>query len=67
MVQQVNGMPRIMIHCPVFNKAVPTGFTTDTFKLDSLNFALILRCPACRKTHKWQQKVAWVEEGKQDE
>jgi phage FluMu protein Com len=30
-------------------------------KLDTLQIMLTLRCPACKKIHKWKQKDAWVE------
>jgi hypothetical protein len=60
-------MARIMIRCPLFNKPVPTGLTTDMIKLDSLDFVLTLECPACRKHHKWQREDAWIEKAKQDE
>jgi len=56
-------MPNIMIRCPTFGTAVPTGLTTDMIKLDTLQITLTLRCPACKKIHKWKQKDAWVEEG----
>jgi hypothetical protein len=54
-------MPNIMIRCPVFNTAVPTGLTTDMIKLDNLDITLSMRCPACRNIHQWKQKDAWVE------
>ena len=52
-------MPKIMVRCPTFGTAVPTGLTM--IKLDTLQIMLTLRCPACKKIHKWKQKDAWVE------
>ncbi len=58
----VQTMPKIMIRCPIVGIAVPTGLTTETIKFESLSSVTIpLRCPACRKLHKWEQKDAWVE------
>jgi hypothetical protein len=55
-------MPKIMIRCPIVGVDVPTGLSTETIKFDSLsNVTIPLRCPACRKLHKWEQKDAWVE------
>lgn len=56
-------MPDIVIRCPMFEKVVPTGLTTEQIKLDSLSDLVIpLRCPACQKLHKWRRKDAWVVE-----
>lgn len=60
-------MRRIMIRCPARQEAVPTGLTTDIIKLDTLDFELTMRCPACNRIHRWKQKNAWIEEEKQDE
>ena len=54
-------MSRIMIQRPLLNGPIPTGLTTDMIKLDSMNMALILRCPACDSDHEWKQEDAWVE------
>jgi len=51
----------IMILCPIFETAVPTGITSDIIKLDTLDFPLTMHCPACKKIHKWTQKDAWVD------
>jgi hypothetical protein len=59
-------MARILIRCPTFNKAVPTGLTTNKIKLDSLDLTLSLVCPACGIVHEWKQTDAWVER-EQDE
>jgi hypothetical protein len=56
-------MANIMISCPVFGKAVPTGVTTDMIVLDTFDFPLTMHCPARRKPHKWTRKDAWVEQG----
>jgi hypothetical protein len=55
-------MPDIMITCPIFKKPVPTGVTSEQIILDSLEFDLTMRCPACRKIHKWTRTDAWVQE-----
>jgi hypothetical protein len=57
-------MPDIMIRCPVMDKAVPTGLTTETIKFESIEdgIAIPLRCPACLKVHKWERKDAWAKE-----
>jgi hypothetical protein len=56
-------MPMIMIQCPIFKRAVPTGLTTENIKLDSLSgLAIPFQCPVCLKTHRWEREQAWVEE-----
>jgi hypothetical protein len=55
-------MADIMISCPLFGTAVPTGITSDMIILDTLNFDLTAHCPACRKIHKWKRADAWVAE-----
>jgi hypothetical protein len=55
-------MPDIMIRCPVFGRAVPTGLTTEAIKFASLSDITVpMRCPACLRIHKWEQKDAWVD------
>ena len=55
-------MSNIMIRCPTFGTAVPTGLTTEKIKFESLSEVRIpLRCPDCFKLHKWERKDAWVE------
>ena len=55
-------MPDIMICCPLFGTSVPTGLSTEMIVFASLpNVATPLRCPACRKMHRWKPKDAWVE------
>jgi hypothetical protein len=55
-------MPEIVIRCPTFGRAVPTGLRTETILLDSLGDLSIPRhCPACLRVHKWQRKDAWVD------
>jgi hypothetical protein len=40
---------------------MPTGLRTDTIRFASLpNIPFRLRCPACKKLHKWRPKDAWV-------
>jgi hypothetical protein len=53
-------MADIMISCPTFGKAIPTGITTDAIVLHTLDFPLTTHCPACRKIHKWTREDAWV-------
>jgi hypothetical protein len=54
-------MPEIMIRCPVFGRAVPTGLTTEKIRFDSLSgIVMSLRCPDCFKLHKWEHKDAWI-------
>ena len=61
-------MPDIMIRCPIFGSAVPTGLTTEKIKFDSLSDITIpFRCPACLRIHKWEQKDAWIDEGGDDD
>lgn len=55
-------MADIMISCPIYGKAIPTGLTTHEIILDTLDFALTVQCPACRKIHKWTRADAWVNE-----
>jgi hypothetical protein len=40
---------------------VPTGITTEMIILDTLTFELSTQCPACRKTHKWKRRDAWID------
>jgi hypothetical protein len=56
-------MPRIIILCPRLKVAVPTGFTTEMVKLDSIveQMKVTLQCPACGSIHKWTRKDAWTE------
>jgi hypothetical protein len=53
-------MPDIMITCPIFKKPIPTGLNSEQIILDSLEFELTVRCPVCRKIHKWKRADAWV-------
>ena len=55
-------MSNIMILCPIFGQPVPTGITTDMIILETLTFDLSMQCPACRKTHKWKRRDAWVDD-----
>ncbi len=59
-------MADIMISCPVFGKAVPTGITTDQIILNTLNFTLTTHRPACRKIHKWTRADAWVDKSERN-
>jgi hypothetical protein len=58
-------MADIMISCPVFGKAVPTGLTTEIIVLNTLDFPLPMHCPACRKIHRWTRSDAWIEKDRQ--
>jgi rRNA maturation endonuclease Nob1 len=41
--------------------AVQTGLTTEKIVFGSLpNIAFQMRCPRCKKVHKWKPKDAWV-------
>jgi hypothetical protein len=62
-------MPRIMIRCPNTDNVVPTGLNTELIKLDSMKirvdsviFAMTVRCTACKMMHEWTYKDAWIEE-----
>jgi hypothetical protein len=37
-------MAHIMIKCPMFAMAVPTGVTTEAIILDALDFPLTMQC-----------------------
>jgi hypothetical protein len=37
-------MAHIMIKCPMFGMAVPTGITTEVIILDTLDFPLTMQC-----------------------
>jgi hypothetical protein len=57
-------MPMIMIQCPTFKRAIPTGLTTESIKFGSLSgLAIPLQCPVCLKTHRWERAEAWVADG----
>ena len=66
-LQRATAMARILIRCPTFKKAVPTGLTTNKIKLDSLDLTLSLVCPACGMVHEWKQADARIERGQEDE
>ena len=53
-----------MIRCPIFDRAVPTGLTTEMIVFDSIeaDLEIPLNCPACLKTHKWKPREAWIDE-----
>jgi hypothetical protein len=53
-------MADIMIKCPEFGMAVPTGITTEMIILNTLEFPLTMRCPACRQFHSWSRSDAWI-------
>jgi hypothetical protein len=53
-------MAHIMIKCPMFGMAVPTGITTEVIILDTLNFPLTMQCPACKQFHSWSRSDAWI-------
>jgi hypothetical protein len=58
-------MPMIMIQCPTFKRAIPTGLTTENIKFDSLSgLAIPVQCPVCLKTHRWERADAWVQGAK---
>jgi hypothetical protein len=55
-------MPRIMITCPIYGKAIETGLTSEQVILDTLSDVTIpVHCPACLKVHKWRPMDAWIE------
>ena len=58
-------MADIMIRCPTFGMAVPTGFTTEMIILDTLDFPLTVHCAACREIHRWTRRDAWIEKDRQ--
>jgi hypothetical protein len=61
-------MSAILIRCPVAGVAVQTGLSTETIVFRSLpNISYSLRCPRCKKVHRWRPKDAWVEKQKSDE
>jgi hypothetical protein len=51
-------MADIMIKCPIFGMAVPTGITTEMIILDTLEFPLTML--ACRQFHSWSRSDAWI-------
>jgi hypothetical protein len=53
-------MADIIIKCPIFGMAVPTGITTEMIILDTLYFPLTMHCPACRQFHSWTRSDAWI-------
>lgn len=59
-------MPDVMIKCPATGKAVPTGFSLskETFESAQMNGNSFGPCPACRGTHTWDKKDAWVQTDK---
>jgi phage FluMu protein Com len=53
----------IMIKCPILKVPVSTGLTTDAILFTSLpgDMDIPLRCPACKKLHRWKARNAWVD------
>ena len=56
-------MPNVMINCPILKVAVPTGLTTEAILFQSLptELEIPMRCPVCKKLHKWKPRLAWIE------
>jgi hypothetical protein len=52
-------MADIMIKCPEFGMAVPTGMTTEMIILNTLDVPLTMHCPACRR-FRWSRSDAWI-------
>ena len=60
-------MSDILIRCPVAGIPVQTGLRTDTVVFRTLpNMPFELRCPRCKKLHRWRPKDAWVEKAQAD-
>ena len=58
-------MSDILIRCPVAGVPVQTGLSTETIVFRSLpNIVFQMRCPLCKKVHRWKPRDAWVEKGK---
>lgn len=55
-------MGRVMIRCPVTERAVATGIEADrsTFNSTPVFFAEAF-CPHCQANHPWFARDAWVE------
>jgi hypothetical protein len=56
-------MERVMIRCPVTERAIPTGLEADrsTFNSTPVFFAEA-HCPHCRMNHPWFARDAWIED-----
>jgi hypothetical protein len=58
----------ILIRCPIAGVAIQTGLSTEKLVFRSLpNISYQLRCPRCKKIHRWRPKDAWVEKLKGNE
>jgi hypothetical protein len=66
-MREVSAMPRIMIGCPRLKVAVPTGYTTEMVKLDSMfgDMKVPFKCPPCGGVHNLTRDDAWIEKRKQ--
>jgi hypothetical protein len=58
-------MADIVIKCPTFGTAVPTGITTEMIIFDTLDFPLTVHCPDCRQIHTWTRSNAWIAKERQ--
>jgi hypothetical protein len=55
-------MPQILIRCPKFGRAIPTGLQTETIKFESLaGIPFSVVCPIYGQIHRWKQGDAWIE------
>ena len=62
MRQTDDGKVRVMIRCSITGEAIATGLIADPTSWDArpieLNRAL---CPACKQSHAWSKKDAFLE------
>ena len=55
-------MPRVLVCCPVHDRAVFTGQRMTQAKLQEANATRYgFRCVACDEIHHWVAAEAWVE------
>lgn len=55
-------MPRVLVRCPVHDRAVFTGQRMTEVKLREANVTRYgFRCAACDEIHHWVAADAWVE------
>jgi hypothetical protein len=62
-VKQFSGVPvRVMIRCPIRGNPVATGLVADPKTWNARPIGLNrVACPACKQSHAWSKKDAFLE------
>jgi endogenous inhibitor of DNA gyrase (YacG/DUF329 family) len=58
----------VMVRCPEFDKAVPTGTVCDVKTFEALERKTMrFKCPTCGKSHEWSVTEAWLRDPAYDQ